>query len=155
MGRLSADSSRKDVRPMKSTNLCAVLALVVVALASPLALGVASGNAAPAASPSATHLCHLAEAYPKGDYVKKSCTANPIFAKTVCNKFLPAMQAMAPSTSFGAAYFPSWSGTEVNCFYKVGSRGQAFSISIRGGLSHSNTKSGLPLLTLTQSMQFM
>jgi hypothetical protein len=140
---------------MKSTNLRTLLALVVVAVTGALALGVASANAAPAANPSATHLCHLAEAYPKGSYVKKNCIANPIFAKTVCSKFLPAMQAMAPGTSFGPAYFPSWSGTEVSCFYKVGSRGQAFSIGIHGGLSHSNTKSGLPLLTLPQSMQFM
>src|SRR4051812_37475624 len=140
---------------MKSTNLRTVLALAVVAVAGALAFGVAQGNAAPAAKAVAPHLCHLGEAYPKGDFVKKNCLPNPIFAKTICSKLLPAMQAMAPGTTFGPASFPSWSGTEVNCFYKVGSRGQAFSISIHGGLSHSNTKSGLPLLTPTLSMQFV
>src|ERR1700755_3613263 len=115
----------------------ALLALLAVTAAAALALGTTPVSAAPSAQAAAPHLCRLGEAYPNGRMVKTHCTANPIFAKTVCNTFLPAMHALAPNTTFGPAYFPSWTGTEVDCFYKGSGHGQAFNINIRGGKSVS------------------
>ena len=113
--------------------ISALLVLLAVAASAALTLGTASVTAAPAAAAAPAHLCHLGEAYPNGRIVKTHCTANPIFAKTICTTFLPAMHALAPSTTFGPASFPSWTGTEVDCFYKASGRAQAFNINIRGG----------------------
>ncbi len=80
----------------------------------------------------------------------KTCKPNPLFAKTICDTFLPTLQAIAPNTTFGRGYFPSYEGNRVSCFFKANGHGQALHISVSGGYAG---KLG-PKVTPAQSFAF-
>jgi hypothetical protein len=83
-----------------------------------------------ATSSPADQLCRLGQAWVDGHYRKPVCKANPIFAKDVCATFVPAFKALDPSAAINDGYFPSWSGTEVACWYIVNGRKQGLGINI-------------------------
>jgi hypothetical protein len=83
-----------------------------------------------AASSAADQPCRLGQAWVNGHYRKPVCKANPIFAKDVCATFVPAFKALDPSAAINSGYFPSWTGTEVACWYVVNGRKQGLGINI-------------------------
>jgi hypothetical protein len=86
--------------------------------------------AKPATSSPADQPCRLGQAWVNGHYRKPVCKANPIFAKDVCATFVPAVEALDPSVTINDGYFPSWTGTEVDCWYIVNGRKQGLDIHV-------------------------
>jgi hypothetical protein len=146
------------MKPLSARRRTGLLALAVAALLALGALGAAAatppkqptgshcpkpkaGKKAPArcagqaatkpAKPSAAdQLCHLGQAWVNGHYRKPACKANPIFAKAVCATFVPAVEALDPNVTINDGYFPSWTGTEVGCWYVVNGRKQGLDIHV-------------------------
>lgn len=70
-----------------------------------------------------------------------SCTANPLFAKTICASFDPWLQAVAPGFQFPAGTANASAFGDVGCWWTVNGHHQAFSMSV-ANLTGSSDQSG-------------
>ena len=102
------------------------------ALACVLALLVSVGTATaaktpPKKAPAKKPVCKLGQSPQLG----VSCTANPLFASTICASFVPWLQAAAPGTAFPAGYDKN--GTAfgaVSCWWTVNGHRQAYGLQV-------------------------
>jgi hypothetical protein len=114
--------------------VCAVLALAVVgATVASAATKPPKKKAVPAKLP----MCKLGQATYGAKAVK--CAANPLFAKTVCNVYLPRVQTLVPAgakvATAGNRYGPL--ENTIGCYYTVNGTPQQFDFSVNGGASFS------------------
>lgn len=134
-------------------NLRRAASALACALVVVLAVGVsASAASAPAGKKQPRKHHVVAKKHPKKHAAKKkavaapkpvcligqspqrgnSCTANPLFAKTICATFVPWLQAAAPGVQFPAGYGGGTAFGAVSCWWTVTGHKQAYGLQVTG-----------------------